>query len=94
VRFQRSSSFACSRVASCRAVDTEHRSDARNQRSLVHGLGEVLVGSGIASDHVMGIAQGGHQDHWDELQRDVRLEAPADLEAVHRGHHMGCVNSA
>ena len=52
------------------------------------GLVRYFVGAGIETlDHVAGFGLGGHQNDRRERQRRVRLEPPADLDAVELRHH-------
>ena len=70
------------------ALDAQHGLDARDHRGLVHGLGEVLVSSGVEPGHdVLGVRLGGDHDDGHEGQREVGLELTADLDAIHLGHH-------
>ena len=51
-------------------------------------LGHVLVGAAVlAPEDVLLLAAGGEEDHGGRLGGRVRLDAAADLEAVHLRHH-------
>jgi hypothetical protein len=69
-------------------LDPEHGLDPGDQRGLVDRLGQVLLGAGLeALDHVDRVRLGGDQDDRHERQPGLALEPPADLDAVHLGHH-------
>ena len=69
-------------------VDPKHRLDSGNQRRLAHRFRQVLVAARFeASDHLLGIGLGGHQDHRHEWQGGIGLQPTADFEPVHLRHH-------
>jgi hypothetical protein len=60
----------------------------RDERDVVDGLGEEVVGSCLQSLHpVRGLIESGDHDHRDVLRARLRFEPAADLEAVHPRHH-------
>ena len=69
-------------------LDAQDRAHPRHQRRVVDRLGDVLVAAGIEPGHdVDRIGLRGHQDDRHERQARVRLELPADLDAVLARHH-------
>ena len=69
-------------------LDPQHRTHAGSQRGVIDRLCQVVVGAAVeASDDVRGVGLGGDQDHRDEGQRQIGLEALDGLDAVQSRHH-------
>ena len=69
-------------------LDPQDRAHPRDQRRVVDRLGQVLVAARIEPGHdVVRIGLRRDQDDRHERQAVLRLELPADLEAVLAGHH-------
>ena len=69
-------------------LDAQQRLDPRHQRLLVDRLGQIFVGPGIKPfDYVARFGLGRHQNDRRERQRRVRLDPPADFDAVELRHH-------
>jgi len=63
-------------------------SDARDERQVVDRFGEEIVGAGFEPlQQIAGLIERGDHDHGDMLRPEIRLEPPADFEAVHARHH-------
>ena len=61
---------------------------AREQRRVIHQLGEKIVGPRLqARDAVGRLVQRGDHHHWHMHGLGIALDAAADLEAVHAGHY-------
>ena len=61
---------------------------ARHQLQVVDRLGQEIVGAGLeAADAVGNLVERGDHDDWDVRGRRIAFQPPADLEAVHVGHH-------
>jgi hypothetical protein len=69
-------------------LQADERTHAGKQRQFVDRLGEEIVGAGLEAAHaVLGLGQGRHHDDGNVHGPRIRLQALADLEAVHAGHH-------
>ena len=66
----------------------QDRPHARNQRSLVHRLGQVFIATDFQAGHdVLSVGTCSNQDDRDEGNRRVGLQPTADFEPVHLRHH-------
>ncbi len=70
------------------ALQAHQRAHAGEERHVVHGLGEEVVGTRLQAAHAVGgVGERGHHHHRDIGGRGVRLQAAAHLETVHLRHH-------
>jgi hypothetical protein len=69
-------------------LDAQHRANARQQRAVVDRLREVLIAAGLEpGDHVLGLAESGHEDDRRERKARIGAQPSADLDAVEPRHH-------
>ena len=68
--------------------DAGRGAHAGRQDLLAEGFGNVVVGARIETPHDVVVGRlGGHENHRNTAQLRVRLQTPADLDAIHSGHH-------
>src|SRR5690606_28199408 len=69
-------------------LEPDQALDPRHELQIVDWLGEKIVSPGLQAAHAVGnlIQSGDHHDR-DVRRRRVALEAAADLEPIHVGHH-------
>ena len=69
-------------------LDAQQRADPRFELGEIDRFGDVVVGAGVETDHlVLGGIEGGLHDDRDERQALIGLDAPRHLEAVDLGQH-------
>ena len=69
-------------------LETHQAPHAREQRGVVDGLGQEIVGAGIEPLHAVArLVERRHHDDRNMSGHGRVLEPPAHLEAVHAGHH-------
>ena len=69
-------------------LDAQNRAYPCDQRGVVDGFGDVFVAARIEPGYdVVRVGLGRHQNDRHERQAGVRLELPADLDAVLARHH-------
>ena len=62
--------------------------DPAEQRNVVDRFGQEIIGAGFEPAHpIVRLVQGGHHHDGDMLGLAVGLDAAADFDAVHAGHH-------